>query len=71
MLVINRRVRIDGSLKERRFMIGKDIIVTIKEIDCNKVIIGVQAPSNVRIVREELLALDEVDAIERASGLKK
>lgn len=50
MLVISRKLG-------QRFVIGKDIVVTIVEIDRGKVRVGVTAPRDVPVYREELLPL--------------
>jgi carbon storage regulator len=48
MLVLARKVG-------RRLMIGDDIVVTVTEIVGNQVRLGIDAPADVRIRREELL----------------
>ncbi len=50
MLVLSRK------LGERIF-IGEDIVITLVDIDRGKVRIGIQAPRDVPIYREELLPL--------------
>lgn len=52
MLVLNRRL--DESL-----VIRDDIVVTVVEIRGDKVRLGIDAPKDVTIVREELLLRDE------------
>ena len=49
MLVLTRKLN-EGIL------IGSDITVTVISIDGDKVRIGIQAPTNVRVIREELTA---------------
>jgi len=48
MLILTRRVG-------ETVMIGEDIVVTVLGIKGNQVRIGVQAPKNVAVHREELL----------------
>jgi carbon storage regulator len=48
MLVISRKAK-------ERIRIGKDIVVVINRIRGGKVSIGIEAPSEVRIVRGELV----------------
>jgi carbon storage regulator len=50
MLVLCRK-------QNERIMIGDDIVVTIAKIDRNQVRIGIEAPRNVRVFREELLSV--------------
>jgi carbon storage regulator len=47
MLVLSRKVG-------ERILIGKDIVVTVTRIGSKNVKIGVEAPDQVNIVREEL-----------------
>ncbi len=47
MLVITRRLG-------ERFFIGDDITITVTDIDYGKVRIGIEAPRDVSILREEL-----------------
>lgn len=51
MLVLTRKV-------SQRIVIGKDITITVVRVDGNKVRIGIDAPSDVAIFREEVLAHD-------------
>jgi carbon storage regulator len=51
MLVLSRKLG-------QRFQIGGDIKVTIVKIDRNSVRIGIEAPDDVTIHREELAAID-------------
>jgi carbon storage regulator len=59
MLVLSRKIN-------EKVMIGDGIVVTIVKIDRNQVRIGIEAPGNVPIYREEILPLHhekpEVDA---------
>lgn len=48
MLVLTRKIG-------ERIMIGDDIIVTLVDIDRGKVRLGVEAPRDVQIIREELI----------------
>lgn len=48
MLVLSRKV---GS----SIRIGKDITLTVVKIDRNQVRLGIEAPLNVQILREELV----------------
>jgi carbon storage regulator len=52
MLVLSRKVN-------EKVMIGEGIVVTIVKIDRNQVRIGIEAPGNVPIYREEILPLRE------------
>lgn len=47
MLVITRRPK-------EKVMIGNDITVTINKISGNNVFLGIEAPRNVKIMREEI-----------------
>ncbi len=49
MLVLSRKVG-------EEIKIGEDIIITIVDIDRNKIRIGIEAPRDVAIVRTELLS---------------
>ena len=42
-----------------RIFIGPDIIITVTDIDRGKVRLGIEAPQEVRILREELLQREE------------
>jgi carbon storage regulator len=54
MLVLTRK------LNERIF-IGDDIVLKIVEIDRNKIKVGITAPSEVEIIREDLLVEQHPD----------
>lgn len=47
MLVLSRKIG-------EQILIGDGIVVTVNRIDGNRVSLGIQAPSDVRIIREEL-----------------
>lgn len=55
MLVLSRKAG-------EQILIGTDIVVTVNRIDGNRVSLGIQAPSDVRIVRQELRPFDDVAA---------
>ena len=57
MLVLSRKLG-------QRFQVGGDIKVTIVKIDRNSVRIGIEAPDDVTIHREEIAILDR----ERLAG---
>lgn len=59
MLVLSRR-------KDERIMIGDDIEIIIVDIRGDKVRIGVEAPSNINVHREEVYR-----AIQRENNIKK
>lgn len=48
MLILTRR-------PNERLMIGKDIIVEVLEIRGNQVRLGIKAPAEVKVLREEIL----------------
>ena len=54
MLVLSRR---DGE----RILIGDDVVVTVVEIHGDKVKIGIDAPSNVAVDREEIWVAKQRD----------
>ena len=57
MLVLSRKLG-------QRFEVGKDIRVTIVKIDSNSIRIGIEAPSEVTIRREEVAIADrELEAL--------
>jgi len=51
MLVLSRKT-------EEKIRIGKDILITILKVQGDQVSIGIKAPKELRIVREELLIKD-------------
>lgn len=48
MLVLNRRIG-------ERILIGQDILIAVCRVDGHTVSIGINAPDDVKIIREELL----------------
>ena len=50
-----------GRKKGESIFIGKDIKVTLKEIDGNQVKIDIDAPQNVNILREEVKKRNEAN----------
>lgn len=52
MLVLSRKVG-------ERLVIGEDIVLVVNKVAGNRVVIAIDAPSNVRIVRGELAPLAE------------
>jgi carbon storage regulator len=59
MLVLSRKLG-------QRFQVGQDVRITIVKIDRNSVRIGIQAPGDVTVYREELVPLEAVaDEAER------
>ena len=52
MLVLSRK-------KEQAIRIGKDIVVRICHVDGYQVLIGIDAPRHVRVLREEVQPRDE------------
>ncbi len=66
MLVVSRKpsARQKGDC---RVMIGTNVVVTIIEVQYGKVKIGIEAPPDVAVMREELLSREQVAAVERAA----
>ena len=62
MLVLSRKVN-------EKVMIGNDIVITIVKIDRNQVRIGIEAPGNVPVYREEILPAKWVNQDETAGEL--
>ena len=52
MLVLSRRLG-------QRFQIGEDVRITIVKVDRNSVRIGIEAPADVMVRREEILEESE------------
>ena len=61
MLVLARHVN-------QRIYIGDDIIITVAGIGENSVRIGITAPSNIRILREELLTVEQKENLHAPSA---
>lgn len=57
MLVLSRRVN-------ERITIGPDVVITVVRIGAEKVRLGIEAPPDVLVLREELLAPGELDRCE-------
>jgi len=49
MLVLTRK-------QNEGILIGSDIVVTVINIDGDKIRLGIEAPKNIRVIREELIA---------------
>jgi carbon storage regulator len=58
MLVLSRKLN-------EKIVIDGGIVVTVVKIDRNQVRLGIEAPANVRIFREEIAAADGHKASER------
>jgi carbon storage regulator len=54
MLVLSRKLG-------QRFQVGQDVRITIVKIDRNSVRIGIQAPGDVTVYREEIVPLGEIE----------
>ncbi len=61
MLVLSRKLG-------QRFQIGPDVRVTIVKIDRNSVRIGIEAPDQVAVYREEIAPAEENPTTETESG---
>ncbi|CAN5868041.1 hypothetical protein BH23PLA1_BH23PLA1_38150 [soil metagenome] len=57
MLVLSRKLG-------QRFQVGPDIRVTIVKIDKNSVRIGIEAPGDVTVYREEIFPLETAATVE-------
>ena len=55
MLVLTRRIN-------ERIMIGDDIVVTVLEVHGDQVRIGIDAPREIKVFREEVLERDRATA---------
>lgn len=55
MLVLSRKAK-------ERIRIGKDIVIVVNHIRGSKVSIGVEAPKETRVVRDELVTRGRMDA---------
>ena len=60
MLVLTRRIN-------ERIIIGDDIIVTVVEVHGDQVRIGIDAPRDIKVFREEVLRRDEESARDRSA----
>ncbi len=60
MLVLTRRIN-------ERIIIGDDIIVTVLEVHGDQVRIGIDAPRDIKVFREEVLRRDEESARDRSA----
>ena len=49
MLVLSRK-------ENEGILIGKDILITVIDIDKEKVRLGINAPKDIRVIRQELIA---------------
>ena len=49
MLVLTRK-------QSQRILVGENICITIVRVEGNKVQIGIEAPADVRVLREEIFA---------------
>jgi carbon storage regulator len=61
MLVLSRKAG-------ERIMVGENIAVVVSRISGNRVTIGIEAPSGVKIVRGELEPLSEVKSVAMDEG---
>ena len=60
MLVLTRRIN-------ERIIIGDDIIVTVLEVHGDQVRIGIDAPRDIKVFREEVLRRGEESARDRSA----
>ena len=60
MLVLTRRIN-------ERIIIGDDIIVTVLEVHGDQVRIGIDAPRDIKVFREEVLKRDQGPTQDRAA----
>lgn len=61
MLVLSRKVG-------ERLVIGEDIVLVVNKVAGNRVVIAIEAPSSVRIVRGELAPLTEPPSVVPQAG---
>lgn len=47
MLILSRKI-------DQKIRIGDDIVITLIDVKCDQVKIGVEAPSNVKVYRQEV-----------------
>jgi carbon storage regulator len=62
MLVLSRKLG-------EKIRIGEDIIVTVVDIDRGKIRLGIEAPEEVPILRQELLPADSSPTLDEKSAL--
>jgi len=62
MLVLSRKIN-------EKIVIGEGIVVTVVKIDRNQVRIGIEAPGNVPIYREEILPIKAKSERHEAVGV--
>jgi carbon storage regulator len=62
MLVLSRKLG-------EKIRIGEDIIVTVVDIDRGKIRLGIEAPTEVPILRQELLPTDSSPTLDEKSAL--
>lgn len=48
MLILSRK-------KEEQIVIGDDVVITVLDVDGDKVKIGIDAPKNIKVFRRELI----------------
>ena len=60
MLVLTRRIN-------ERIVIGENIVVTVLEVHGDQVRIGIDAPREIKVFREEVLTRDQGSARERTA----
>lgn len=48
MLILSRK-------KEEQIVVGDDVVITVIDVDADKVKIGIDAPKNVKVFRKELI----------------
>lgn len=58
MLVLSRKVG-------EKIVINKDITITVVDIDRGKIRLGIEAPREYPVFRQELLQKEKEDAVER------
>ena len=63
MLVLSRK-------SSQQIMIGSEILITVVKIEGNQVRLGIQAPSNVTILRTELDVIADENRDRRAKRLR-
>jgi carbon storage regulator len=61
MLVLSRKLG-------ERIVIGDGIVVTVVKIDRNQIRLGIEAPSDVQIYRQELLNRENFHAMQHNGG---